>query len=94
MRETTFEVHYWPTTGRILVIHIPNFGVSADIPILTELHVTGEHNSPDLRDATYLMALAVSDAGNPSGGLVEHRADGTVTVNRDQSGVWRDLTPL
>lgn len=94
MRETVFDVHYWPNTGRILVVHIPNFGAFADEPILTELHVTGERDSADLRDTTYLMALALSDAGNPAGGLTEHRSDGTVTVNREASGKWREVTPL
>lgn len=85
IRETVYEVHFWGETGRILIVHIPNFGVSADEPILTELHVTGSRASYTLREATWLMALALAEAGKPAGGLVEHAADGTVCVTHEQA---------
>lgn len=83
MRETVYEVHYWPTEGRILIVHIPNFGVSADQPILTELMVLTHDGS--ISDTTFVTALALADAGKPAGALAEH-ADGRVHYVRDAYG--------
>jgi hypothetical protein len=80
MRETVFEVHYWPATGRVLAIHIPNFGLWADEPILTEITVSG--GGATLADTTYVIARSLADAGDPVGEVIEHAADGSVrTLN-------------
>lgn len=89
IRETVYEVHFWRASGRVLVIHIPNFGVSADQPILTEAHVTGEAGSYFLYENTFIMANALAEAGKPAGALVEHRTDGTVHVHYDQAPAER-----
>lgn len=77
-----YEVHYWPHTGRVASVYLPAGGE----PRITDVRVvnTGGRGTSHLADTTALLAQVIADAGNPQGGLVEHTADGTVTVIWDQ----------
>lgn len=86
MRDTVYEVHYWPIEGRILIVHIPNFGLSADIPILTELMVLTANGS--INDATFVTAMALADAGKPAAGALAEHADGRVRYVRTADGKY------
>lgn len=66
-----YEVHYWPNIRRVLVIHKPTHEVE---PMLTDVRIT--HECDD--STVFILALALADAGVPSGGVFRHDADGTV----------------
>lgn len=72
-----FDVHYWPGTGRIVMVHgDPAYGSGS--PVVTEMHVSGEPHSADLSDTTTVVAVAMVNAANPAGELFEHQVGRTV----------------
>lgn len=77
-----FEVHYWPQQSRILVIHVP--AGTGDGPILTDLRIVqaDERNRPVFgaadHDGTFVVALALAEAGRPAGELFRHEPDGAI----------------
>lgn len=71
-----YEVHYWPWTGRILTVHISS--ATEQVPITMEVIVTGDAQTPSLYDNTMLVALALAQAGQPTGELFKHKRDGSI----------------
>ena len=64
------DVHYWPTTGKVIVVHgEPAYGENS--PVVTFLDVTTNGNAT-LPDTTFLVALAMAEAAKPVGQLFEH----------------------
>lgn len=69
-----FEVHFWPGTGRILLIHIPA-GVSAE-PILTDIRIQDVPANEYADSTTPIIANELAKSSNPIGEVFEHTADG------------------
>lgn len=65
-----FEVHYWPAAGRVLLINIEP---AADGPVVTDLRIAGGGD-----EAAFSIALALVEAGDPTGDPVRHNADGSI----------------
>ena len=80
----TYEVHYWPHTGRVLTVYLTADGE----PRTTDLRIvnTGGRGTMHLADTTAVLAETLANAGNPQGGLVEHTPDGLVHVLYTQPG--------
>ncbi len=66
-----FDVHTWPALGRILMINKPTYSAE---PVITELLV----NADDHRTATFVVGLALAQAGDPTGAYFEHGSDGSI----------------
>jgi hypothetical protein len=72
-----FEVHYWPRTGRVTMIHAePMYGTGT--PVITHVQVIGTADSADTADTAMLTAMALNAYATPTGDVYEHDADGNV----------------
>jgi hypothetical protein len=68
---TAFEVHYWPSIGRILMIHLTGMGSA---PLVTEITVNVGTGST--QDTTMVTAHALAQFADPTGDVVRHGASG------------------
>jgi hypothetical protein len=74
---TFFDIHMWPSEGRILILNQAGFGI--DMPVLTFLSVgVPDAEQVSLRDTVVVTAMALVGAGNPTGDLFEHMPNGSI----------------
>lgn len=75
-----FEVHYWSSEGRIMVINETGFGSGPSVAFLAVVETT---RNTFRRETTMVTALALANAGD--GDVIEHDADGTMRQLHTQS---------
>lgn len=79
-----YDVHVWPSEGRIVMINCIGFGSFG--PAVTHLTVGVPSDSANgVRDESIVIACALAKAGTEVGTLIEHRSDGSMVELHTES---------